>query len=386
MRTLIPPLLLAPLLLLATACEDQLLVTPPEEASFHHRPGHPGGGDGSVEKGNYEVILLGTLGGSWSSAWSGNRAGVVGNSQRSDGDERAFVWTESEGMVGLDDVGGARDLNEGGTLSGFSFWQGGFVYDLLTETLTPLPPLPGHTSSNGIAINDDGWVGGRSSGTLDSGGGDWQTVVWIPDADGGYAEPYDLKCPDMQIHMDINQRGDVVANGCEGSGSPPYLWIWNGAGYDAPIALGTLGGFTYAVSLDDRGRVAGFSTTSGGRSERRAVLWHPDDYGAPIDLGSTSFVEDMSNVNQVVGYQSTRSGDTAVIWTVDDAGNAIAFHELPSVSGYPRAIPRGITDEGWVVGQVRNDSEGMAVVWRPLEDDDGDNDCDPHLRFPDRCK
>ena len=222
-------------------------------------------------------------------------------------------------------------------------------------------------------------------------------MVWIPDADGGYGEPYDLQCPDMQVHMDINQRGDVVANGCAGSGSPPYLWIWNGAGYDAPIALGTLGGFTYAISMDDRGRVAGYSTTSGGRSERRAVLWHPDDYGAPIDLGSTSFVfvQDMSNGNQVVGYQSTKSRDTAVVWTVDDAGNTIAFQELPGVSGYEKAHALGITDEGWIVGQVANDSESMAVLWRPLEDGGGngeggdegeDDDCDPHPRFPDRCR
>jgi hypothetical protein len=386
LRTPLSALLLTPLFLLVAGCNDHHLLTPPEDASFHHQPGHGGGGGkDSGAQGNYEVILLGTS----STAWAGNRAGVVvGTSQGPDG-EIAFVWTESEGIVELEYVGGARDVNEGGTLSGFSFWQGGFVYDIPTSVLTLLPPLPGHTSTNGIAINDDGWVGGRSAGTLDSGASDWQTVVWIPEADGGYAEPYDLQCPDMQVHMDINQRGDVVANGCAGTWSPPYVWIWNGEGYDAPIALGTLGGFTYAVSMDDRGRVVGWSNTSQGTSERRAVLWHPDDYSAPIDLGSTAFVfvQDMSNGNQVVGYQSTRSRDTAVVWTVDDAGNTIAFHELPGVSGYDKAHALGITDEGWIVGRVFNDSESMAAVWRPLEDDGGsDDDCRPHPRFPDRCR
>ena len=392
MRTRLSALLLAPLFLLMAGCNDHLVLTPSEDASFHHRPGHGGGGDGDGgAEGSYEVILLGTSG----SAWAGNRAGVVVGEWSPDGQLGAFVWTEAEGVLELEDVGGARDLNEGGTLTGFSFSQGGFVYDLPTSALTLLPPLPGHTSTNGIAINDDGWVGGRSSGTLDSGASDWQTVVWIPDADGGYGAPYDLQCPAMQLWMDVNQGGDVVANGCAGSSwSPPHLWIWNGEGYDAPIALGTLGGSgsTYAISMDDRGRVAGFSTTSGSTSERRAVLWHPDDYGTPIDLGSADLVTDMSNGNQVVGYRSARSGDIVVIWTVDDAGNVIAVQELPSVSGYKDAHSLGITDEGWIVGRAMSSSETMAVVWRPLEDggdggdEDEDGDCDPHPRFPERCR
>lgn len=381
MRIISTNLLLAPLLLLLTAaCTDHHPVAPAQETSFHHRPGHGAGGGGEVGKDGHEIVNLGTLGGSTGSAWAGNLAGlVVGGSSTADGESRPFVWTEAGGMGTRDHLKAAGDINEKNKVVGRQF-----VYDLDTDIVLSLPGVPEHTSHRGLALNDDGWVAGTSWRNLESGGSIWRTLVWIPQGDGSYGEPMELDCPEAQYWMDINRRGDVIANDCRGQGSPPQLWIRTGDGYDPPVVLGTLGGLTKAMAIDDRGRVAGWADGSQAR-KRMAVLWHPNDYSAPIELGEVSIVVDMSNENQVVGYRNSGDGGaTGVVWTVDESGHAAALQQLPGLSGYPRSIPRGMTDDGWVVGQVFDDhSQSTAVIWRPLaggNDGDGDDDCNPHPR------
>jgi probable HAF family extracellular repeat protein len=201
-------------------------------------------------------------------------------------------------------------------------------------------------------------------GTLESGDADWRTVVWMPAADGSYGEPVDLGCPAMQTRMAINRHGDFVASECRGNDSPAYLYR-SGDGLESPIELGTLGGwYTVATGIDDAGKVAGWSTTPGG--ERRAVVWHPADYSAPIDLGEALTVGGMNNQNRIVGARSTgKSSRVAMIWTVDDAGTLVNVQQLPTPSGYNTAFADGINDENWVVGGTNKRSGSDAILWRP---------------------
>jgi probable HAF family extracellular repeat protein len=192
--------------LLAAGCTDNL-ITEPASASFDHSPGHGtrGGNKGGDDSGTaYAVSLLGTLGGSTSLALAiNNGAFVVGEAANAAGQTRAFVWTESEGMRDLLGSGhapssGARHINQAGKVTGLSRDHSaassfGFVHDLATSHSTWLPPLPGHTTTQGIAINTDGIVVGRSAA-----GTQWRTVAWVPAPDGSYSDPIDLDCPAMQ--------------------------------------------------------------------------------------------------------------------------------------------------------------------------------------------
>jgi probable HAF family extracellular repeat protein len=370
MNTRTSAMLLGSLCLLVAGCSEQTVLAP-QDATLQHAPGHAkgGGGGGGNDGVAYEVVMLGTLGGSSGLAQAINSAAVVvGEAANAEGQRRAFVWTESAGMrdllgSGHERFNWARDINERGEIAGVE--ANGFIYDLATDQVAWLPPLPDHTATQAIAINPDGLVVGRSAGQSASGATDWRTVVWSPAAAGGYAEPHDLDCPAMQLYPAINSGGDIVANECRGFFSPPYLWIRNGDGYDNPIALGTLGGrgTTHATGIDDRGRVAGWSSAPDGA--RRAVLWHPDDYAAPIDLGHAVVVVAMNNHNGIVGEKETKNRRTAVLWTVDDAGRLTAVQELPAPDGYRDSAAGGINDEGWIVGLAQNSKGSAAVLWRP---------------------
>jgi probable HAF family extracellular repeat protein len=357
-------MLLGSLFLMVAGCSEQMIHAP-QDVSVQHAAGQSKKGDGAGVA--YDVVTLGTLGGNSGLAQAINNAAVVaGEATNAAGQRRAFVWTEAAGMRDLlgSDYGQfnwARDINGRGEIAGVE--ANGFVYDLATDQVAWLPPLPAHTGTQAIAINADGTVVGRSFGQ--SADSDWRTVVWNPGAAGGYSEPFDLDCPAMQLYPAINSDGDIVANECRGHYSPPYLWTRNGDGYDNPIALGTLGGSgsTHATGIDDRGRVAGWSTAPGGA--RRAVLWHPNDYAAPIDLGGAALVVAMSNHNVIVGEIATRNGRTAVRWTVDDAGSLTAVQELAAPGGYANSAAAGINDEGWIVGSAWNRKGRVAVLWRP---------------------
>jgi probable HAF family extracellular repeat protein len=371
MRTRNAALLLGSLLLIATGCNDRILE--PAGPSFHHAPGHAGSGGGKGGDGGeaYHVVTLGTLGGSNSNAWALNGAGVVvGDSRNADGQGRAFVWTESEGMRDL--LGSAHDarstalgVSDAGKVTGMMGHEDGqgFVFDLATQQVAWLPGLPGHTGTLAWTSNTDGLVVGRSVGTFESGETDWQAVVWIPAADGGYGVPIELGCPTNPIYPAINAAGSLVLNECRGSLSLPRMWARSGDGYGSPVTLGTLGGWAMATAIDDRGRIAGYSTTPSGA--RRAVIWHPDDYATPIDLGDAVLVIGMNNRNEIVGDRSVKNRRTAAVWTVDDAGNLVTVHNLPAPDGYRETFASGINDEGWIAGSAQSNNGRIAVLWRP---------------------
>ncbi|MBI5384695.1 MAG: hypothetical protein HZA90_08385 [Verrucomicrobia bacterium] len=82
---------------------------------------------------NGQARLLGTFGGDISSASAiNNRNQVVGLSQRSDGSQVGFIWTEEEGMLDLNSLVdtnsgwqwiGANDINENGWIAGDGWYQ-----------------------------------------------------------------------------------------------------------------------------------------------------------------------------------------------------------------------------------------------------------------------
>lgn len=83
------------------------------------------------------MMSLGTLGGSWSTAWDINDQGhVVGYSSYAPGKSHAFFWEEELGMVELPTFGGnslARAINNEGQIVGYSYDAEGNFYPVLWE-------------------------------------------------------------------------------------------------------------------------------------------------------------------------------------------------------------------------------------------------------------
>jgi probable HAF family extracellular repeat protein len=80
---------------------------------------------------------LGTLGGSWSTAWDVNDHGqVVGYSDAGNGQHRAFFWDKENGMIELPTLGGnslARAINNEGQIVGYSYDADGNFFPVLWE-------------------------------------------------------------------------------------------------------------------------------------------------------------------------------------------------------------------------------------------------------------
>ncbi len=249
--------------------------------------------------GGYEMIDLGTLGGTWSVAIAiNNRGQVAGQSETATGEVKFFLW-ENGVMTDLGPPGGAdpraenwtRAINARGQVIG-RYETGpdkrAFVWD--NGVWTDLGP-PGE-SSQAVAINDRGQVVGS--------GGQTGAFLW----ENGVLT--DLGT--LEWAADINARGQVV--GWNWSPSEQHAFLWeNGVMTD----LGHLGGNrSEAVAINNRGQVVGNSETATG--EKRPFLW---ENGVMTDLGAPSVPSGAKDINergQVIGDSVPGQPGRAFLW------------------------------------------------------------------------
>ena len=267
-------------------------------------------------QGGWAVTDLGTFGGLFGTAEDINEAGhVVGQASLANGDEHAFLWTASGGMVDLGTLGGSRSgaggINNAGQVVGSSSLGGGpggsthaFLWTA-TGGMVDLGTLGGSQSS-AWAINEAGQVVGRS----DTVSGDQHAFLWT--AAGGMVDLGTLGGPSSSA-LDINEAGQVVGRAATASGDE-HAFLWTAA--TGMIDLGTFGGpgsRSQAEGINDLGHVVGLVNDN----DDRAYDWTAA--GGMIELPTLTGIESgasaINNAGQIAGYGDIATGDGhAVVW------------------------------------------------------------------------
>lgn len=266
-----------------------------------------------------EIIDLGTLGGSTSTAVDIDNAGRIAGTSATSGDlgTQAFVW------------------------------QAG--------TMTPLN-TPDGQSSTAVAIGGDGRVVGhlisRTNGLSDT----LTPVIWV----GGVISPLQTLSETRALVADINAAGLMAGHTL--SDTVNELLIWQAdATLSATVPLSPAGS---VAALGDRGAIAGTRRSAGG--DDMAFLWRS---GSFTDLGtlggSSSTAFDVNQYRQIVG--------TSAI-TDDVALHAFLWQDGIMLDlGLPDPLPdapitglraRGINNAGTVVGDYTAGGETHAFVWQ----------------------
>jgi probable HAF family extracellular repeat protein len=316
----------------------------------------------------YEIIDLGTFGGSTSVALGINNKGqVVGGAGVLSAPRSAFLWDDGVltdlGNVGVVGSYEAWDVNENTqivgtiTVSGNTFnsfiWEDGQISELSVPD----------QSKTALAINDAGQiVGGAIFPPPISG----QHAMLLEDGvltdltAGGYC---------WILAWDINTQGDIVGGPC----------IWRDG---ANVDLGLLGGGGgAAVSINDLGQAVGNANRADGTVV--PVRW---DDGEITDLSVLvdpladfvfSKAEAINNKGQIVGAGTIQfsaasgavaSGAISEGFIVDPlTGAAMLKDTLAAGSGWSAISPRDINDKGQIVGAATT-PEGFrhAFLMNPL--------------------
>jgi probable HAF family extracellular repeat protein len=255
----------------------------------------------------YTVTDLGTLGGKTCAALAINSLDqVVGTSEIASGANRAFLWSDTGGMINL------------GTL---------YSSDGISDAL---------------GVNDSGWVVGDSGSSAFL----WTSASGMTDIGnlGGVGT----------IAFGINNSGQVVGTSNRGDGTAhAFLWSMSTGMQD----LGTLGGSqSTAYGINDSGEVVGMSYLSN-NVVQHAFIWTAtggmQDLGT---LGSAPIVATAINSSgQVVGSSGTtvRNKQAAFLWA-----DGFGMHQLGLASD--GSVGGAINDSSQVVGS----SLGHSAAYR----------------------
>jgi probable HAF family extracellular repeat protein len=341
------------------------------------------------ESDRYRVIDLGTLGGTFSSAFGVNRARRVGGAaQLPGGNQHAFLWHHGH-MTDLGTLGGPNSVaggpNGGDELAiesetattdplGEDFCGFGTHFICLgalwkSGVMTPLPTLGGN---NGLAftLNNRGrLIGAAENGVQDSSCRspqvvDFEAVVWGPKGDH-IEELRPLPGDSVGFALAINDHGQTVGSSGSCANTAivplavgPHAVLWENG---SPVDLGSLGGKlnNTAAAINDRTEVVGASDLSGDTTIH-SFLWTKEK--GMEDLGTIG-----SDVSSLAGWINNKG--EVVGWSCDSNGICRAYYWenkvmtdlnslIPADSKLYLAFAFGINDDGDIVGQAIEKSSG----------------------------
>src|SRR5262245_14137015 len=279
----------------------------------------------------FDIVDIGTLGGSISSAIATNDGGEVTGFSSLAGDSAvgAFMWTAADGMVNLGTLGGNYKVPL--AMSGSGQIVG-------SSSLTKLDVTAGPT-----------FLGVGSDGTEII-----HAFTWT--ASGGFVDLGTLGGRQSSASS-VNNSGDVVGLSITEDNFTSRAFRWTSA--EGMVDLGTLGGSdSEATAINDKRQIVGWSTTADGAPH--AFVWTATD--GMTDLGTLggfqSFAAAINGAGQVVGFSETPDGlGHAFLWTLNDG----MVDLTPENDVDSRAI--GIDDSGRVFG-VRSTVLGtQAFTW-----------------------
>jgi probable HAF family extracellular repeat protein len=314
----------------------------------------------------YNIIDLGTLGGTNSYAYGINSAGhVVGGAQLAgDGSGHAFLYS---GVLPPTDLGtlpgdvnsDAVALNNSDQVVGVSSPTGSAfpTHAFLWQSSTGMIPLVGLGGSDTEpqAINTTGQVVGFGTTTAGA------HHAWIWQSSTGMVDLNTLIPSNsgwvLNDASGINDTQQIVGQGSINGQPHAFLWQFSPVGGGAPTDLGVLkgGSQSWASAINANGQVAGTCiTTSGHETTWDPFLWTSP--GPMTNLGTLKgatethayALNDLKSV-QVVGSSNAAAPGDAVLW---QNGKVIDLNtQIPGNSGWSvLEIAYGINHNGLIVG------------------------------------
>ncbi len=336
------------------------------------------------------IVRVGSLGGSYATAYAVNAQGVVAGDSMTLGNAEDHAYVFSEAMtMDLGTLGGSYSaafaINASGQVAGYSAVANDaatYAFLFRDGRMESLGSLGGWFCS-AVAINDAGWVAGDSviANNYDTHAFlyDGHSMIDLGTLGGAYSSCYGL-----------NGRGWVVGESTTTDNQETHAFLWRDG---SMTDLGTLGGtYSSAVDINDDGWITGFANTAenrethgflydgsnlhdlgtlgGGYTSPVAINrkgqvsgdsltasrgWHGFIYadGALTDLetlgGSYSSVYDMNQSGQVVGESADATGaGHAFLW---ENGTMVDLNTLlPPGSGWELLAAYNISDGGHILG------------------------------------
>jgi probable HAF family extracellular repeat protein len=317
----------------------------------------------------YEIVDLGTLGGSVSRAYGVNERGlVVGEAETTGGRLHAFAWEDGQGMKDLGDLGGrvsrAYGVNDAGAVVGEAEDTNGAsrAFRWSAEGGMTALEVPESIQSYAYAINGQGIVAGAAE--FKDGRA---AVLWsngVGEALGG------MSGRDSEAHG-VND-GDAVAGSMEvpmseAPVSRGFVFYGRSSATDV-TAIEPLrtNGNSAALALNNLGQITGSCETEDGKSQ--VMLYEPVRGVRVLDTrkNAVSAGYGISDNGAVVGVMLSAEADDdhAFLWK---DGEMYDLNELIDPDGDWIVLEaRDVNEAGWIVGHGLLDGRERACLLRPL--------------------
>lgn len=327
-------------------------------------------GNNAVAAAAYQILDIGTLGGTTSTGWALNDSGAIAGTSNIVGDnsnfDKAFKYS-ANGLSSLGTLGGfqseARGINSSGSIAGWSttsrfgpsqayLYSGGIMTNLGTL---------GGTSSYGYGINDREYV----TGTSNTVNGKERAFLW----NGVQMTNLGTLTGNFSNGRKINSQNHVVGVSDNSTSALTYhgFLYQNGTLRD----IGTLGGaLSSAYDLNEYDQVVGWSTIPSADNIVHAFLYQD---GTMLDLGTLggtySYAFGINNRTQVVG-QSYTLGDSSQHGFLYQSGTMADLNDLidqTSNPGWTITYAWDINDAGQIVANgTWNNGPSHALLLTPI--------------------
>jgi len=269
-------------------------------------------------------------------------------------------WISDTGFIVGGSTNGLIDSQLGVPEVHATFWLGEKPFDLGTL---------GGSESVAYAVNNFGEVAGVASNNIaDSNASNFlasatqvHAAIW---RNGAIQDLQTLGEGTDSIAYLNNDRGQVAGQSFTNNtinsttGMPTMdIFLWEN---DQMFDLGTLGGVrSFAIALNNRGQVAGYSDLSGD------IAYHPV-------LGDRTGMKDLGTLGGTLGQANWLNDSAEVVgWATtqgDQAKDAFLWRnglmtDLKTLAGDSDSVARGINAGGQVVGQSYSSETGHAFLW-----------------------